>query len=129
MNVQRGRSVPGCWNLRAQGSVVLWIAAAAALAAASFPYYAPLLLSSRPRVEKAAAGPTRVLTLRIDGMTCEACALQLERKPAGIPGVQRVVVSFQDGRAVLTLDAKRPPAPSPIMKAVAEAGFEARESP
>jgi copper chaperone CopZ len=96
------------------------------LAVALFPNYVGLLVRrERPPASAAEAGPTRTVTLRIEGMTCEACAVHVERELASVPGVRRATVVYSEGRAIVTVDPARPPDLASLIAAVGTAGYQA----
>lgn len=43
-------------------------------------------------------------TYKVDGMTCDACAANIETSVAAIDGVVSARVSYKDGRAEVTYD-------------------------
>ena len=67
------------------------------------------------------------MTLPIEGMTCDACTVHVEREPAAVPGVRGAMVSYADGRAVATVDAEeKAPDSASLVAAVAKAGYRAQ---
>lgn len=67
--------------------------------------------------------PNDTLYLAIDGMTCDHCAVSIERALARVPGVERAVVSFPERRArveVAGIDAQA------LVHAVEGAGYRAQ---
>ena len=62
------------------------------------------------------------IDIRVAGMSCNHCRSSVEKALQGLPGVQEVLVSLEDGRArVSGLQLER----TTILKAVEECGFEA----
>ena len=47
---------------------------------------------------------TRSVTLNVPGMTCPACPITIRTALSRVPGVSRVVVSFEKRQAVVTYD-------------------------
>jgi len=90
-------------RFRRVSRVMLWIAVVLVAAFALFPKYVGLLFAS-PANASSATDPARTVTLRIEGMTCEACAIRLEHDLAAIPGVRRARVEYAEGRAMVGLD-------------------------
>jgi Cu+-exporting ATPase len=78
-------------------------------------------LSSPPDVASSTA------ELDIGGMTCASCAMRVEKSLARVPGVTRVSVNLATERATVDLSAAaQPPALDALVKAVVDAGYEAR---
>lgn len=66
----------------------------------------------------------RNLTLQIDGMKCNGCASAVRETLEDVPGVERVAVSLEDGRArVVGADDLEEAA---LVRAVDGAGYGAR---
>ncbi|ALW84957.1 hypothetical protein AUC43_07545 [Hymenobacter sedentarius] len=70
----------------------------------AFPYYGaklyPTARSSAPVATATGAAPIwQTRTYRIQGMTCEACAHHVEQAVQQVPGVQFVVVSYDQATA------------------------------
>lgn len=106
--------------------VMLWIATAIVIAFAFFPSYAGILLgggSSQKAVETTAS----VVTLRIEGMTCEACVVHIEKSLAEVPGVKTATVDYGLGTARVAMDPKAPPSREALVKAVEKAGYGVSE--
>jgi copper chaperone CopZ len=58
------------------------------------------------------------MTLTVEGMTCAACAAQVQQTLVTVPGVKDVSVRYPAWRAVITRDATSPPAHEHLRKAV-----------
>jgi copper chaperone CopZ len=109
---------------------MLWVASVVVLVVAFFPSYVGLLFRrSQPPASAAEAGPTQAVTLRIEGMTCEACAVHVESELAAVPGVRRATVTYAEGRAVVMVDMARPPDLASLVAAVGKAGYRAQAEP
>lgn len=98
---------------------ILWFVTAVAAAFLFFPNYAGRLLGGWG--SDLSSNPS-VITLPVSGMTCEACAVSLEKSLALQPGVQRVAVEYDQGllRIVPGPDFAR----SNIVAAVRSVGFK-----
>jgi copper chaperone len=62
--------------------------------------------------------------LKVEGMDCEGCVKSVTRMLSGVPGVQKVDVSLEQGNAKVTYD----PAKSGVAefkRAVERAGYKA----
>ena len=46
-----------------------------------------------------------MIEMRVDGMTCTACAGHVKQALEGVPGVRAASVSFDDSQATVTADA------------------------
>jgi len=117
------RTPVGRWN-----HVALWLVTALALVLAAFPRYSGWIaraVTASGRAATLAPQATEAGTvLKIDGMTCSACAALLEKKLSQIPGVRSARVSFEKKEASLAYD-PRAVDPSRFAKAITEAGYRA----
>ncbi|MEM7305690.1 MAG: heavy metal translocating P-type ATPase [Planctomycetota bacterium] len=68
------------------------------------------------------APPTERLQIPIRGMTCQACALAVERALARVPGVARAEVNYGSRTATIERDASRANGPA-LRAAVERAGY------
>lgn len=108
--------------------IMLWFATVLVVAFAAFPKYSAYLIR---RSGKAAAAPLRghadrVQTLRIGGMTCEACAARVESALRAVPGVRAAAVSYSNGTAAITIEPGATLPTASLVDAVEGAGYEAR---
>ena len=71
-----------------------------------------------------ASGP-RATELSVTGMTCSHCAHKVSEAIRGVPGVHSAEVDPERKRAVVRWAAGAQPAVQAVLKAVAEAGFQA----
>lgn len=111
-------------RLKRFNRAMLWVASVVVLAVALFPNYVGLLLRrGGPQASASEAGPTQTVTLRVEGMTCEACAVRVESELAAVPGVRRATVVYSESRAIVTVDALRPPDVAWLIAAVDRAGY------
>lgn len=109
--------------------VLVWSAGAFVLFAAVFPDGPARLLRGAPRSLPAASLPdaaTPAIRLRVDGMTCAACAQHLEAELARVPGVGGVAVEFASGTATVRPAATGSVASSSLLDAVRSAGYTGR---
>jgi copper chaperone CopZ len=102
--------------------VMLWVATAVVIAFAFFPSYAGILLGDGSS-QKVAETTAPIVTLRIEGMTCEACTAHIQKTLADVPGVQSASVDYGSGTARVAVDAKAPPPREALVKAVETAGY------
>ena len=67
--------------------------------------------------------PTSRITLPVEGMTCGACALTVQKQLAGTPGVEDATVNYATGRATATIDESRVRV-ADLVQAVRDAGYD-----
>ncbi len=110
------------------GRAVLWLTTAAVMAFALFPYYsgpvAELLLPDKTAHAASPAPALQHSSFRIEGMDCAACAVAVEGKLKGVPGVQTARISFEQKTAEVDFN----PAiasPEQFRKAIQKAGYRA----
>jgi len=118
-------------STRLSDRLILWLATAAVLLFAAFPYYsgqvADLQLSHIPaaRTPQPAAQVVHA-TLEIEGMDCAACATAVENKLKAIAGVRKAAVSYEHKRAEVEYD-PRLATLSQVERAIQDAGYRARK--
>ena len=110
-------------RLRRVNQVMLWLAAAVVVALAAFPHYAGLLTGAGAGLSGETAGLPHI-DLTIEGMTCEACAVHIE-KEQDVPGVRDASVDYDAMRATVAIDRRAAPATDELVRAVERAGYEA----
>lgn len=66
------------------------------------------------------------LDVRIDGMTCRACEITVERRFKKVPGVKKVDVNAAKGIATITMAGKSAPDLDELQKLVAKDGYVIR---
>ena len=71
------------------------------------------------------AANSQVVVLRVDNMTCPACAVTIERALDKVDGVSAVKVDSDAGRVEVTIDSGRV-TEDQVAVAVTNAGFPAR---
>jgi len=106
---------------------MLWVAALLVTVFALFPKWAGVALSFVPSQQADLASPgLSTMSLRIDGMTCESCALTAQRAILAVPGVRDAKVLYTEREARITLDGTSPASTDALLAAVQKAGYEAR---
>jgi periplasmic mercuric ion binding protein len=83
---------------------------------ASLAIIASLLVSS------AAVAAEKTITLAVQHMTCAACPSTVKASLQAVPGVGKVVVSFEDKTAVVTFDDSKAQVDA-LIKATTNAGY------
>jgi copper chaperone CopZ len=122
----RKRSVAcadGSCELRSGGRAMkagVWTVAALAAAMATFPSWSGRFASSASVVVPAGA---ETLSLKVSGMTCEACAAAIEKSVVKVPGVVSASIDFAGERATVVSDGKAEP--GAVLRAVEAAGYKA----
>ena len=75
-----------------------------------------------------ASAAERTVTLAVENMYCDACPYIVKQSLAKVPGVEKVVVSFDQKTAIVTYDEQKT-APDALTLATAHAGFPSRVIP
>ena len=109
-------------RLRRFSRTMLWMAAVGVVVFAFFPSYVGALLGNSSSAD---ITPHHTVTLLVDGMTCDGCAITVEQSLLRVPGVTAASVSYDSGHAVVVLDPESSVLDSVLIDAVEEAGYEA----
>ena len=105
--------------------VMIWVATVVVIASATFPnYIGPLLRAGAPVSATVPSDDLATLTMRVDGMTCDGCAVLIENALRDVPGVRAASASYADGQAVVSFDSSSPPEGSALYEAVERAGYK-----
>ena len=106
---------------------MLWVATIITAAFALFPNYVGLLAAngSSGSATSQNSATAESVTLSIDGMTCAACAINIQNQLGKVPGVQSALVSYSDGKATVVVDPTSPPSGASLVEAVRQAGYQA----
>ena len=75
-----------------------------------------------------ASAAERTVTLAVDNMYCDACPYIVKQSLAGVPGVETVVVSYEQKSATVTYDDQRT-TPGALTSATTQAGYPSRVIP
>ncbi len=98
----------------------LWFITALAVALASFPYWSALLPARhRPAVPAGAV----IMSFRVNGMHCAACAQTVKNSVQQVPGVFSANIDYN--ARLLKVAAAPGTAPEAVLKAVSAAGYGA----
>ena len=114
-------------GLRRFSRGMLWFATVMVAVFAFFPNYVGLLARSS-EVETASQVDGSVLTLGVEGMTCEACTITVKSALDDVPGVLDSSVDFDAGQARVRIDPSSPPAGEALERAVEQAGYKLTET-
>lgn len=98
----------------------LWAITAMTLVVATFPNWSASVLSGGPAAVPARA---QMISLRVSGMDCAACAAAIKKSVEQVPGVYSADVDFDSRRAMVATDGKADP--QAVLQAVAAAGYKA----
>ncbi len=107
-------------TLKKANKVILWVVTTFVLAFAFFPNYVGYLLGGGDTL--AARSDLNRVNVKVDGMTCEACAAGIETALRAVPGVAGAEVSYDRGEAVVGLARGSKVPRKAILAAIAEAG-------
>jgi len=102
--------------------IILWIVTALTIGVATYPNWGAAL--ARLRAVNAVAVPASVVTLRVTGMSCSACAASIENELRAVPGVSSAQVDHVKAEATIQLTTSRPD-PQNLVAAVEKAGYHA----
>lgn len=109
---------------------LLWVAAIGVGLFAFFPNYVGLIFPSQNvLVSESISSAQRLVTLRIEKMTCEGCATVVQSALAKVPGVDQCSVSYEAGEAVCVVNSNESPSLEKLAQAVAAAGYRALPGP
>lgn len=115
-------------SVNRRGRIGLWLATAFVVLFAAFPHYsgpvANFVLGTGSSSKASAAGPqlTRV-TLAVEGMDCPACATAIEKRLAGLAGVKKAQVSYEQKKAEVEFDESVVTVQA-LEKAIADSGYK-----
>ena len=113
-------------GLRRFNRSMLWLGTVAVVALALFPSYARVfagdVIPAKPTVEEV---QSETVVFEVSGMTCEACAVSIQRELAQVPGVLSAAVKFETSEAVVEVDAGTRPTNELLAGAVKKAGYSA----
>jgi len=101
----------------------LWAVTAATVALASYPSWGARLTGSHASVATMPAANSLVV-LDVQGMTCSACAGEIEGELRKVPGVVRADVSYESRRAEIRVSTAQSRV-QPLIAAVEKAGYHA----
>ncbi len=102
------------------------LAALVVLGLAALPAIAAAQTGAQPAGE-VQPDTTRQVIVQVDGMSCPFCAYGLEKKLSKLEGVERIEISLEQGKAVLTLEEGASVTDEALEKAVGDAGFTLRK--
>lgn len=114
-------------RLRGFQRAMLWIATVFIAAFALFPNYHGFIIASGGGAAIEETWTSAAITLRIRGMTCEACAITLQKKLSTLPGVARATVDYKTKRAIVLPTEDRRLTRELLSEAVEDSGYRIKE--
>ena len=112
-------------GLRRFSRVMIWVATGVVFASVTFPNTIGYLLGGTAAAETVVpAGEVITVTLPVDGMTCEACAVVLRTSLVKVPGVLNATVSYPDRQAVISIDSAVLSGDEQLVEAIRSAGYD-----
>lgn len=108
------------FTLKKLNKAMLWVVTIFVLAFAFFPSYVGVLLGGGETL--AARDDLQKFVVKIEGMTCEACAASIGNALRNVPGVAAVEVSYSRGQAVVGIPMGSDTPRDAIVTAIAAAG-------
>ncbi|MBI5757808.1 MAG: cation transporter [Planctomycetales bacterium] len=112
-------------SLMTLNKVMLWGVTLLAVLFLFFPNYVGFFLASQAG-ESETTTTSRLVsktTIAIEGMTCEACSVTLQKAIKDVPGVLGAKVDFKKGQAVVSTETGRPFPKDEILHAVTDSGY------
>lgn len=113
------------FSMMAMNKVMLWAVTVLAVAFLLFPKYVGFLVGGGEANNKSVVENPLVAntTIAIEGMTCEACAVALQSRLKGVPGVLNARVDYANKQAIVSAESCCPFPKDDILKAIEESGF------
>lgn len=118
----------GRWfNARQANQVMLWLSTLVILLFTLFPGWIDLVVGNGGLPPAPAVSPEgQQVILEVQGMTCAGCAASVRQALSRVPGVDRAEVDYRRGEAVVTAHAGGTLQPEALVRAVEDAGYQAR---
>lgn len=112
---------------------MLWVAAVFVAAFAFFPTCLGAILGAGEEPSSPVATGMMVenpnaMVLPVAGMTCEACAMSLQKSLAAVPGVAQAEVDYAGEQAIVLPDAGKAVTRDSLVEAVERSGYEVEEA-
>ena len=104
---------------------MIWVATGLVIVTATFPNTIGYLVGGTAAAETVApAGEVITVTIPVDGMTCDACAVVLRTSLVKVPGVLEAAVSYPDRQAVISIDSAVLIGNELLVEAIRTAGYD-----
>ena len=87
-----------------------------------------LLLAAALSAPGATMAAEKTVTLAVDNMYCDSCPYIVKQSLAKVPGVEKVVVSFERKTSTVTYDDQKT-APDALTSATTQAGYPSKVAP
>ena len=107
--------------MRSLNRAMLWVVTAATIAFAFFPNCIGAFAGSGATDKIPPGYQTKEFV--IDGMTCEACAVTLEKEIAQMDGVDAVQIDYATGKATVGSSQGRLPLDTAVIETISSAGY------
>lgn len=112
-------------RLKRINRMIFWVATVGVVAFALFPSYVGVFQPAGAvpvAVENTTA--SALLTLKVDGMSCEGCAVNLHNELLKVAGVLNAEVKYEEGKAFVSVNSTSPPSTESLIAAVEKAGYK-----
>ncbi|MCB9492488.1 MAG: cation transporter [Dehalococcoidia bacterium] len=106
------------------GKWMLWIATVLVAVFAAYPYAAGAFAETTARGSAERTADATTVRIRVEGMTCKACATGIAAGLAEVDGVVDAKVEYEQGYAVVTYDPARV-APEALVPVIDDLGYRA----
>lgn len=115
----------GWFSLMTFNKAILWVVTVLAVAFLLFPKYVGFFGASQVGENETTATSPLVsrTTIAIEGMTCEACSVALQKAIKGVPGVLGAKVDYKNKQAVVSTEACCAFPKDEVLHAVTDAGY------
>ena len=116
-------------TLRRFNRTMLWMGTIAVLTFALFPTYVGALFGDEGVADVPAAPGSIELVVGVEGMTCEACEIHVEKSLLEVPGVSAAEASHEEGIVTLRVSETTGPSANALEEAIEKAGYERAGEP
>ncbi len=112
-------------KLHVFNQVMVWTATVMVVGMILFPLWGPAFISKTPtNTSVQSATSVQQRSIRVEGMTCDMCEIHVVRELGHVSGVLNVDASYEQGLAVITLDATvSHPTSAELAAAIKDAGY------
>lgn len=93
----------------------------------TFPSYSGLVYKQKEVAQQPVAKTDQTASIKIKGMTCEACEHHVKQEVSKLKGIHQVQVSYKNGNATVKYDSKKTSV-ADIKKAVEATGYKVVET-
>ncbi len=111
-----------------RGLLVVGLLAVAGLIASPWLIQGTASAKRTPAASTTAPSMMQVVVLKVEGMTCAACNVTVQKALTNLDGVQTATVTFEPPQAVVHYDPAKV-APEDLMRATTEVGYPSKLKP